>query len=68
MAEPLRLLVVDDAREHAQMVAEFIRRGDAWPDADVRIAVSYDEALAAMLEARVRRRVLRLLARRAATA
>jgi PAS domain S-box-containing protein len=47
MAEPLRLLVVDDALDHAQMVVEFIRSGDAWPDADVRIAVSYDEALTA---------------------
>jgi two-component system cell cycle sensor histidine kinase/response regulator CckA len=30
------------------MVAEFIRRGDAWPDADVHVAASYDEALAGM--------------------
>ena len=45
MAEPIRLLVVDDALEHARMVEEFIRSSDAWADADVRIAVSYDEAL-----------------------
>src|SRR5258708_26695077 len=47
MAEPLRLLVVDDAREHAQMVAEFIRSGEAWADADIIVADSYDQALAA---------------------
>ena len=65
MAEPLRLLVVDDAPEHARMVEEFIRTGDAWPDARVRIAVSYDEALARLTDAAVRRRLLRLLARHA---
>jgi len=47
MPEPLRLLVVDAAREHAQMVVAFIRGGATWPDADVQIAVSYDEALLA---------------------
>ena len=26
MAEPIRLLVVDDVRDHAQLVAEFIAR------------------------------------------
>ena len=50
MPEPLRLLVVDDAREHARMVEEFIRATDAWADANVRIATSYDEALAAFKE------------------
>ena len=45
MAEPIRLLVVDDALEHARMVEQFIRSSDAWADADIRIAVSYDEAL-----------------------
>ena len=47
MAEPLRLLVVDDAPEHARMVEGFIRASDAWPDARVRIATSYDAAPAA---------------------
>lgn len=47
MAEPLRLLIVDDAPEHARMVEEFIRAGDGFPDAKVRIATSYDEGLAA---------------------
>jgi two-component system cell cycle sensor histidine kinase/response regulator CckA len=50
MAEPLRLLVVDDAPEHARMVEEFIRSTDAWANATVRIATSYDEALRAFRE------------------
>src|SRR3954471_5122905 len=52
MAEPLRLLVVDDAPEHARMVEGFIRSGDEFPDAHIRIATSYDEALAAFDEER----------------
>ena len=47
MADPLRILVVDDTPDHAQMVEAFIRLGDGWPDADVRTAFSYDEALRA---------------------
>jgi len=47
MAEPIRLLVVDDVRDHAQLVAEFIALTDGWSDAHVEIAASYDEALAA---------------------
>ena len=50
MAAPLRLLVVDDAPEHARMVEEFIRASAAWIDAEVRIAVTYDEALRAFKE------------------
>jgi PAS domain S-box-containing protein len=50
LAEPLRLLVVDDAPEHARMVEEFIRSTDAWANASVRIATSYDEALRAFKE------------------
>jgi two-component system cell cycle sensor histidine kinase/response regulator CckA len=49
MAEPLRLLVVDDAIEYAEMVVEFLRSGDAWPTARMQIAASYDEALAAFI-------------------
>ena len=45
--DPLRLLVVDDAIEHAQMVVEFLRSGDGWPNADMEIAVSYEQALEA---------------------
>ena len=51
MTEPLRLLVVDDAREHARLVEEFIRSGEAWPDARVSIATTYDDALAAFAAA-----------------
>src|SRR3954465_10355421 len=52
MAEALRLLVVDDAPEHARMVEDFIRRGDEFPDAHIRIATSYEQALAAFAEER----------------
>ena len=45
VSTPLRLLVVDDAIEHAEMVVEFIRSGDAWPDAEAETAVSYELAL-----------------------
>jgi two-component system cell cycle sensor histidine kinase/response regulator CckA len=48
MAEPLRLLIVDDAPEHARMVEEFIRAGDAWADAEIRIAISHADALGAL--------------------
>src|SRR3954469_24748308 len=48
MAEPLRILVVDDTPEHARMVEEFIRSGDAWRNAVVSVAVTYDQALAVM--------------------
>src|SRR3954454_8857976 len=52
MAEALRLLVVDDAPEHARMVEDFIRSGDEFPDAHIRIATSYEQALAAFAEER----------------
>ena len=45
MAEPIRLLVVDDVRDHAQLVAEFIGLTDGWSDARVDLAPSYEEAL-----------------------
>jgi two-component system cell cycle sensor histidine kinase/response regulator CckA len=50
MADPIRLLVVDDALEYARMVEDFLRSGGAWHDATVRIATSYDEALRAFKE------------------
>ncbi|HEX3645330.1 MAG TPA: response regulator [Vicinamibacterales bacterium] len=50
MADPIRLLVVDDAPEQARMVEAFLRSGGAWHDAAVRIAISYDEALRAFSE------------------
>jgi two-component system, cell cycle sensor histidine kinase and response regulator CckA len=45
----IRLLVVDDAVEHARMVTEFLRASGAWPDAEIQIAESYDQALAALI-------------------
>jgi PAS domain S-box-containing protein len=47
MADTIRLLVVDDAIEHAQMVVELLRSGGGWPDADMKIAGSYEQALEA---------------------
>ncbi|HKB13444.1 MAG TPA: response regulator [Vicinamibacterales bacterium] len=41
-----RLLVVDDAIEHAQMVMEFLRASGEWPHAEIQIAASYEAALA----------------------
>ena len=46
-ADPIHLLVVDDVRDHAEMVAEFIHLTDLWPDASIELADSYEEALAA---------------------
>jgi PAS domain S-box-containing protein len=43
----MRLLVVDDAIEHAEMVVAFLRSGDGWPDADMKTAASYEQALEA---------------------
>jgi len=40
----MKLLVVDDAIEHARMVVEFLRESRAWPNASIDIAGSYDEA------------------------
>jgi two-component system cell cycle sensor histidine kinase/response regulator CckA len=50
-SDPLRLLIVDDAPEHAQMVAEFVRLTDAWRDASIDIATSYHAAVAAFEKA-----------------
>src|SRR5437763_601081 len=50
MAQPLRLLIVDDAPEHGRMVEAFIRAGQAWADAEIRMAVSYAHAVAAFRE------------------
>jgi PAS domain S-box-containing protein len=48
MTDPIHILVVDDALDHAQMVVEFIRTTDAWRDAGLGVAGSYDEALRIM--------------------
>jgi two-component system, cell cycle sensor histidine kinase and response regulator CckA len=47
MTERLRVLVVDDAPEHAEMVVQFLRSGSAFPHAEFQIAATYDEALQA---------------------
>jgi len=44
----MRLLVVDDAIEHARMVVEFLRAGDAWPGAEIGLATTYEQALQAL--------------------
>src|SRR5262245_10580384 len=51
MTYALRLLVVDEASDRARLVEDFIRASDTWTNVDVRIAVSYDEALEALTEA-----------------
>ena len=48
MTDSIRVLVVDDAIEHAQLVVEFLRSSDAWRGASMEVAGSYDSALAAM--------------------
>jgi PAS domain S-box-containing protein len=47
MPEHMRVLVVDDALEHAEMVIEFLRMGGAWPNAEFQTAGSYEAALRA---------------------
>src|SRR2546428_773712 len=50
MSEPIRILVVDDALDYAQMVVEFLRMSEALRDATLKTAGSYDEALRALVE------------------
>jgi PAS domain S-box-containing protein len=49
MSEPLKILVVDDDRAHAEFVRELIRFEVA-PDADVEVVTSYSAAVQAMSE------------------
>ena len=49
MGAPLRILVVDDAPEHAEMVIDFLRSGGTWPDAVFQTAATYDDALNALV-------------------
>ena len=44
----IRILVVDDAREHAEMVVEFLRLSETWGGAQMDIATTYEQALDAM--------------------
>src|SRR5258708_10355794 len=48
MSDPIRVLVVDDDLAHAEMVVQFLRLTDAWADAAVDTAPSYDHALTAL--------------------
>ncbi len=52
MTDRLRVLVVDDAPEHSELVIDFLRSGSAWPDALYQTAATYDQARAALLETR----------------
>jgi DNA-binding NtrC family response regulator len=47
MAAPLRVLVVDDAGEHAELVRHMVSFAGLWPDAAIDIASSYATALEA---------------------
>src|SRR6516162_8022536 len=51
MTYSLRLLVVDEAAARARRVEDFIRASGTWTNVDVRVAVSYDEALQALTDA-----------------
>ena len=48
MPEPIRILVVDDALEHAEMVVDFLRMSDSLRDATMKTAGSYEDALRAL--------------------
>src|SRR5579864_4546698 len=45
MAESIKILVVDDERDYAQLVTEFLRFTEAWRGATIEIATTYDAAL-----------------------
>jgi len=51
MPDSIRILVVDDAPEHAEMVKNFIHVSGAWSDAAIDTASSYDGALAKLRRA-----------------
>jgi two-component system cell cycle sensor histidine kinase/response regulator CckA len=48
MPDPIRVLVVDDALDHAQMVVEFLRLSETWVAGEFDTAGSYEQALDAM--------------------
>ncbi len=52
MSDPIRVLVVDDALEHAEMVVNFLRLSDAWGGASMKTAGSYEGALKAFAASR----------------
>src|SRR4051812_24967152 len=47
MPDPIRVLVVDDDQAHAEMVVQFLRLTEAWAEASIDTATSYDDALKA---------------------
>ena len=52
MPEPIRILVVDDAPEHARMVVDFLHMSEEWSGVEASIASTYDEALKRLTAAR----------------
>ena len=50
MPEPTRILVVDDDRDLAELVIQFLRRSETYADAAVETVDSHDLAIAAMRE------------------
>src|SRR5579872_676621 len=50
MPDAIRVLVVDDARDYAELVVRFLRACGAWTVDPARIAVTYEDALAAFAE------------------
>jgi PAS domain S-box-containing protein len=48
MGDPIRILVVDDAIDYAQMVVKLLRLSDTLRDAVLKTAASYEQAIAAL--------------------
>lgn len=48
MASPIRVLVVDDAVDYAEMVAQFLRASGEWAAASTDIATTYDQGVLAL--------------------
>src|SRR5262245_47136642 len=48
MAEPIRILVVDDVLDYAQMVVKFLRLSDTLRHAVLKTAGSYEQAIKAL--------------------
>ena len=48
MADPIRVLVVDDDLAHAEMVVQFLRLTEAWSDATIDTAPTYEQAFTAL--------------------
>src|SRR5262249_2305989 len=48
MPDPIRILVVDDDPDHAQLVVEFLSRSDVRSTAGIDVALTYEDALKAL--------------------